>query len=123
MRGSAKPADQPCCTLLILCRTTPHRRFRTAVITHLPKSGAFHGFYCASVRCQVTIAHFVSLREGVAADADDLHGRNQSQKADPLTSRDAMGQISFSNSGSNRRRERELQNALAILRAIGVILR
>jgi hypothetical protein len=107
---------------LILCRT-PHRRFRTAVITHRPRPGAFHRFSSTSVRCQVTIAHFFSLREGVAACTNDQHGRRQNKKTDPLTSGDHMGQINFSGPGSNRRRKRALQSAFAISGAVGVILR
>lgn len=118
-----RPTDRPCCAPLILCRTTPHRRFRATVITHRRKSGALHGFYCAGVRCQVTIAHLAGFRDGGAADTGDLHGRNHSKKPDPLTSGDHLGQISFSNSGSNRHRERALQGDPAILRAVSVIFR
>jgi len=76
---------------------------------HRRKSGALHGFYCAGVRCHVAIAHFAGFRDGGATDTGDLHGRNHSKKPDPLTSGDHMGQISFSNSGSNRHCERALQ--------------
>jgi hypothetical protein len=108
---------------LILCRTAPHRRFRTTVITHRGRSGAFHGFSCASVQCHVMIAHLAGLRDGVAAAKGDLQGRNQNEKPDPRTSGDHMGQISHSNPGSKHRRKRALQSALTILLAVGVILR
>ena len=80
---AGKPPGAP--AGLVFCWPTPHRRFRTTVITHRSGLRALHGFCCASFKCQVTItqAHFASFCDSVATDSSGLEGRNQNHKCPP----------------------------------------
>jgi hypothetical protein len=82
---------------LVLCRTTPHRRFRTTVITHRSKSGllAVRGFSsaafscqvlgCQALSCQVTSVQtsLAGLCDAIATDTSGQDDRDRNGKPDP----------------------------------------